>query len=385
VARRPTGIQTRKTTKGDARYRGVLNLKATGKQYGPWLGTQAEAVAWLTKARGEAANGTRRVSSGITLREAWEDFITAAKAGTTVNRSGEKFKPSTLRGYERHWKHVDPEVGAHKLDAIRRADLQAMIDRWATLGVEPATIRNRMDPVRTIYRRALVRDLVTINPTLGLEVPKVDNARERFATREEAAALIGALPSAEQAIWATAFYGGLRRGELRALRWSHVDLAAGLIHVQRSWDDEEGDGTPKTRAAVRKVPITPSLNRLLSAHKATTNRNGSDLVFGREAGEAFVPTTVRNRALAAWEAADKAKAKTLGRDLHEDERLAPITLHECRHTFASLMIAAGCNAKALSVVMGHESIMITFDRYGKLMPGGETEVGRLLGAYLEAA
>jgi hypothetical protein len=35
--------------------------------------------------------------------------------------------------------------------------------------------------------------------------------------------------------------------------------------------------------------------------------------------------------------------------------------------------------------MGHESIMITFDRYGKLMPGGESEVGRLLGAYLEAA
>jgi integrase len=49
------------------------------------------------------------------------------------------------------------------------------------------------------------------------------------------------------------------------------------------------------------------------------------------------------------------------------------------------MIAAGCNAKALSVVMGHASISITFDRYGKLMPGGEAEVGRLLGAYLAAA
>jgi hypothetical protein len=37
------------------------------------------------------------------------------------------------------------------------------------------------------------------------------------------------------------------------------------------------------------------------------------------------------------------------------------------------------------MVVGHELIMITFDRYGKLMPGGESEVGRLLGAYLDEA
>jgi len=48
------------------------------------------------------------------------------------------------------------------------------------------------------------------------------------------------------------------------------------------------------------------------------------------------------------------------------------------------MIAAGCNAKALSVVMGHASIEITFNRYGKLMPGGETEVGQRLAVYLAA-
>lgn len=42
----------------------------------------------------------------------------------------------------------------------------------------------------------------------------------------------------------------------------------------------------------------------------------------------------------------------------------------------------GANAKALSVVLGHASIAITFDRYGHLMPGGETEVGRLLNAYV---
>ena len=62
--------------------------------------------------------------------------------------------------------------------------------------------------------------------------------------------------------------------------------------------------------------------------------------------------------------------------------LEPITLHECRHTFASLMISAGVNAKALSTYLGHSSITITLDRYGHLMPGNEGEAATLLDAYL---
>ena len=65
--------------------------------------------------------------------------------------------------------------------------------------------------------------------------------------------------------------------------------------------------------------------------------------------------------------------------------LEPITLHECRHTFASLMIAAGVNAKALSTFMGHSSITITLDRYGHLFPGNEAEAAGLLDAFLERA
>ena len=67
------------------------------------------------------------------------------------------------------------------------------------------------------------------------------------------------------------------------------------------------------------------------------------------------------------------------------ELLEEITLHECRHTFASLMIAAVVNAKALSTYMGHATITITLDRYGHLMPGNEAEAADLLDAYLERA
>jgi integrase len=63
--------------------------------------------------------------------------------------------------------------------------------------------------------------------------------------------------------------------------------------------------------------------------------------------------------------------------------LKPIGLHECRHTYAALMIAAGVNAKALSVYMGHSSITVTLDRHGHLMPGHEDEAAAMLAAYLE--
>jgi integrase len=65
--------------------------------------------------------------------------------------------------------------------------------------------------------------------------------------------------------------------------------------------------------------------------------------------------------------------------------LEPIALHEARHTFASLMIAAGVNARALATYMGHASVTITYDRYGHLMPGNEDEAAALLDAYLERA
>jgi integrase len=95
-------------------------------------------------------------------------------------------------------------------------------------------------------------------------------------------------------------------------------------------------------------------------------------VFGRDGDTPADPDTIRHRALGSW-----AKA--------EPEALRPIGLHECRHTYASLMIAAGVNAKALSAYMGHASITITLDRYGHLFPGSEEDAAGLLDSYLDAA
>jgi integrase len=91
------------------------------------------------------------------------------------------------------------------------------------------------------------------------------------------------------------------------------------------------------------------------------------LIFGRGGVRPFAASTLYARAHRVWEEAG----------------LSPITLHQCRHTYASMMIAAGVNAKALCTFMGHSSIAITYDRYGHLFPGSEREAARLLDAYLD--
>ena len=121
-----------------------------------------------------------------------------------------------------------------------------------------------------------------MNPTTGLELPAVEGRRERIASPAEAEALLAALPERDRAIWATAMYAGLRRGELLALRWEDVDLAAGVIHVERSWDAKEGVVAPKSRAARRTVPIAGVLREHLVQHTLRSGRRGG-LVFGTSA------------------------------------------------------------------------------------------------------
>src|SRR5262249_54323262 len=155
--------------------------------------------------------------------------------------------------------------------------------------------------------------------------------RDRIASPTEAADLIGALAERDRALWATAMYAGLRRGELMALRWEDVDLQKNLITVARSWDVKAGPIEPKSRAGRRAVPIPAVLREHLIVHQLRSGRRNG-LLFGHDGTRPFDDSSLAARAGTAWRRAE----------------LDPITLHECRHTFASMMIAAGVNAKALS-------------------------------------
>ncbi len=297
-----------------------------------------------------------------------EECLTEIESLQRRTRAGDAYKPSSVRGYQEALEGRGlPAFGAYKLSDITRMDLQDFCDRLLAEGLDPSTIRNAVMPLRAIYRRAVARGDVAVNPTTALELPAVRGRRDRIASPTEAAALIEALPVEDRALWATAMFAGLRRGELMALRWEDVDLPAGILRVERAYDPKSREFIlPKSRAGIRRVPIAAVLREHLIAHKLRAGRS-TGLVFGRTAQTPFDPWQVNGRASKAW----------------KDAKLAPIGMHEARHTFASLMIAAGVNAKALSSYMGHSSVTITYDRYGHLMPGNEEEAASLLDAYLQ--
>jgi integrase len=89
-----------------------------------------------------------------------------------------------------------------------------------------------------------------------------------------------------------------RSSVLRALVWADVDLADGLIRVERSMNSYGDSGEPKSRAGRRSVPIVAVLRDLLVEHKLVTRRDDG-LVFGSSVTQPFTPTTVRKRALTA--------------------------------------------------------------------------------------
>lgn len=362
-------------------YRAAVWSNRERKQIRRSFATVAEAKSWRSQANAALRQGTLRAPTPTTIADAAEAWLEGARAGQILNRSGEPYKPSAVRGYEKALRReVLPAFGRVKLTELRLIDLQDFVDELHTR-MAPATIVTVLNPLRAIYRRAINRGEVAINPTRGLAMPAVTGRRERFASPEEAKQLIQAVRKADRPIWATAMYAGLRRGELRALLWENVDLAGGVIRVERSWDDIEGPIGLKSRAGRRMVPIPGVLRDYLDEHRLRTG--GEGLVFGAE--RPFDPSRLIERADLAWDAAserEREAAEVEGRDVDESKLLERITLHECRHTFASLMIAAGVNAKALSTFMGHANISITLDRYGHLMPGSELEAAGMLDTYL---
>jgi Phage integrase family len=133
------------------------------------------------------------------------------------------------------------------------------------------------------------------------------------------------------------------------LRTRDVDVATGVIWVEQAYDPRSKEVIPpKSYAGRRKVPIAGLIRDTLIDARARAFDPNLELVFGRDDGRPFSYNGILDRAKRIW-------------NFHG---LDPIGLHECRHTFASLMIAAmsdagRLNSKVLQTLMGHASISET--------------------------
>ncbi len=330
--------------------------------------TLREARMWRAEAQVDLRRNRLNVPGALLLEEAAEQWLTGARAGVIRTRSGEPYKPSALRGYERSLRRVIlPALGRQRVTAITRNRIQDLIDELTASHLKASTVHNTFLPLRAILRRAAEREEIAINPMDKVALPKDRARRDRVAEPREVSDLLAVLPPRYRVLWATAAYTGLRRGELQALRWEEVELDRGVLRVISSWDRVAGLVSPKSRAGERTVPVPAILAVELQSHRLRQGCGGVGFVFSVTGEKPFDPSNAVRAAQSLWQ---KAGMRSIG-------------FHELRHTYASFMIAAGVDAKALSQFMGHSTISVTLDRYGHLMPGSEQEAAELLDGYLE--
>lgn len=270
-------------------------------------------------------------------------------------------KRSWLTDEQRFNKVIKPAIGMKPLSAIMREDVQAIIDSLVAAGAAPATIKQYRSIISYTFTQASLMKLEgTIifkgqNPAIGVKVPPITNARERFLTANEAKALVNAakkLPNQDlHDCIVLSLNTGLRLGELQRLEWPDVDLTYAMLTVRDEAHRKPGGKVPLNNTALKIFKkrhdarqIAPSMNMVFPPIDGCTARTNFSHAF-------------------------KALVDSIGLNdgIRPDDRARRIVFHSLRHTFASWLACNGEDIYRIQRLMRHKSITMTM-RYAHLIP-----------------
>ncbi|MBY0687014.1 site-specific integrase [Microbacterium marinilacus] len=209
------------------------------------------------------------------------------------------------------------------------------------------------------FRAAVADRRLATNPSEGVSAPRrrrADAAMQILTVDQLRAALDAA--GTFRAFVAVCAFAGLRLGEAAGLRVRDVDFLRRTIRVEQQVQGstiKAAKIVPPKYGQERTIAVPDELTRILSAHLATEGGGGDDLLFVTELGRMWN----RNSAAGEWRAI-RAAAK-----------LGDVTLHDLRHTYASSLIAAGCDVVTVQHALGHAQPSITLNTYAHLWPSAE--------------
>lgn len=363
----------------------ALRFRAYGQRRYVTLGTTDEG--WT---RGKADDELRLVLAQV-ARGVWmppEDAPPAPAvpvdpvfldfASEWLEEHGRVLAPNTLLDYR--WQltdHLLPFFAEHRLSTITVAEVDRYRNwklRQGKLG--PTSINKTITRLGQILDVAEERELIGRNPvrknprkrkvpTRRPARPYLDQAGQiealliAGADLDAASVCLGRRPLGRRAMLATMILAGLRVGELCALRWQDVDLAAGRLRVTGS----------KTDAGVRTVELLPLLREELTERKASLGAvTGTSPVFATDSGKPRDRHNVRERVVkrAAELASERLAAA-------EAPPLPALTPHALRRTFASVLVALGHDPAYVMAQIGHTDPGLTLTLYAKTVPEAERE------------
>lgn len=280
------------------------------------------------------ANGESLVPVKKTVAQLLDGYLAARQSD---------LKPHTYENYSWGAEVVKDEIGHREIRTLTPNDMAALIAALQERGFKTWTVKKVMTPLVGALKVAVREGWIQSNPAdrlLPHERPKADQKTMRCLTPREIESLLWHGGSDRwKALFATLTFTGLRIGEALALTWDDIDHANKVVRVRES----------KTEAGVREVMMIDRLSKIL-ARWSLMQPPGAVYVFANANGQ---PVS-RREALRALRAAETKAG------------LPNYTLHELRHTFASILISQGENVALVADQMGHADPSITLKTYAKL-------------------
>ena len=257
-------------------------------------------------------------------------------------------------------------MGHIKLGRLTAEHLQDFYDAKSAEGKSPETVSQLHHILHSALQHAFKRSMVAHNVAAKPDPPQVRAPEIKPLEAEQVKTLLLGLQSDRlEALYVVAVTAGPRIGELLALRWADCDLESGTLRVTRTLSRAKGGPrftTPKTGKG-RSITLTPRAVEALKRHRLRQNeerlRLGSlwqdnDLVFTSESmpGTPMFEQRVRSNL-----------KRLLAR-----EGLPELTLHDLRHTCATLLFSRGVHPKFVQELLGHASVALTLDCYSHWIP-----------------
>ena len=343
----------------------------TGKTKPRWvIGGETRKAAERARdaARNAVHRGTYVIPQDVKVAKLLDDWIEAHSV---------ELKPSTTASYRSKIDlYLKPAIGHERAQALSPGRLSVVFRDMAKQGgkdgkpVSPRTVEFARAVLRRAMNDAVVDRLIEVNPVIGSKSPKKDGKPQHTTwTGEQAQVFLEATTGTRLApLWQMALATGMRRGELMALTWQHVDLDAGVVSVEQSTaqlGNELVTTTPKNHER-RKIQLdartAASLRTWRKAQAAERLAWGpayvdtESIVFTREDGSRLSPKAVSKAFLRAQVG--------LG--------LPRISLHSTRHSHATILLRDGVPVHIVAKRLGHKDPSVTLNVYADVIPDDDT-------------
>lgn len=285
--------------------------------------------------------------------------------------------------------NISPILGGRKLKALRPIHID---EAWSHLltkgrmdgkgGLSPQTVKHCHRVFKQALGQAVRWQFLARNPADQVDPPKVSRKVMNVLDAEDTIRLLEGIKETQFYIpTLIAVMTGLRRGEVLALRWRHMDIESGRLSVVQSLEqtNEGGLRFKETKNSKARLVDMPSLlieelrrHRLKQAEaflKLGERQTDDHLITCGYDGEPMKPEHLSREF-------PKAVVKA---------GLPRVNFHTLRHSHATLMLTGGVHPKIAQERLGHSSISITMDLYSHLVPGLQKEAAEKVDTALRSA